>query len=112
VHVLPKILQNDEAYKQFLKGPVKATDATKSGFALAKKLVEQNEPEIGSDFFKLLEKMRQACTDAAQVKEILKIRSDKTARQRLIDTYEALVGFMALADVDPDELDNKKRKSA
>ena len=52
--------------------------------------------------------MRQACTNAAQVKEILRIRTDEVARKRLVDTYEALVDFMLLADVDPDEVDRKK----
>jgi hypothetical protein len=106
VRVLPKVLKDPVAMKRFTTGHVK------TAFQDAKKLVEQNEPEIGSDFFKLLEKMRQACTDAAQVKEILKIRSDKTARQRLIDTYDALVGFMQLADVDPDEIAATKQKKS
>jgi len=46
-------------------------------------------------------KMREACTNAAQVKEILRIRTDKVARQRVVDTYTALVDFMKLADVEP-----------
>ena len=72
------------------------------------KAVEAAEPEHGSEFFRLLAKVRQACTNAAQVKEILRIRTDEVARKRLLDTYEALVDFMLLADVDPDEVDRKK----
>ncbi len=105
VRVLPKILKNEEAKKKFEKGNVK------TAFAEARKLVEQNEPEIGSDFFKLLEKVREAFTDAAQVKEILKIRTDKTARQRLIDTHDAMIGFMQLAGVEPDEGEQKKKSA-
>jgi len=92
--------------KKFTSGPVK------TAFADAKKLIEEKEPEIGSDFFRLLEKAREAFTDAAQVKEILKIRTDKTARQRLLDTYEAMLGFMQLADVDPREVEDGKKKTA
>ena len=50
VRVLPKILKDPVAAKKFTMGP------EKTAFQDAKKLVEQNEPEIGSDFFKLLEK--------------------------------------------------------
>ena len=52
-------------------------------------------------FFKLLAKVRESCTNAAQIKDVLRIREDKIARQRMIDTYNALVGFMKLADVEP-----------
>jgi hypothetical protein len=61
---------------------------------------EQAEPEQGSDFFKFVAKVKDACSNAAQVKEILRIRTDKVARQRVVETYEALVDCMALADVD------------
>ena len=67
-------------------------------------MVNAAEPEQGSDFFKMLAKTREACMNAAQVKEILRIRTDKVARQRLIDTYEALVDFMRLADVEPENV--------
>jgi len=46
-------------------------------------------------------KFREACTNAAQVKEILRIRTDKTARKQVLDTYDAFVDFMQLADVEP-----------
>ena len=58
-------------------------------------------PTIDSDFFKLMAKFREACTNAAQVKEILRIRTDKTARKQVLDTYDAFVDFMQLADVEP-----------
>ena len=58
------------------------------------------EPEHVSDFFRLLAKMRESCTSAAQVREILRIRSDKVARQKVLDTYKAFVDFMRLADVE------------
>ncbi len=106
VRMLPKILKDPVAVKKFTMGPAN------TAFQDAKKLVAQAEPEIGSDFFKLLEKMRQACTDAAHVKEILKIRRDRIARQRLIDTYDALVGFMQLADVNPEKVTTKQNKSS
>jgi len=94
VRSLPTIIKNPDAYKKFKEAP--AEDAFKS----AMKMLEQSDPELGSDFFRLMGKFREACTDAAQVKEILRIRSDKVARQRVLDTYEALVDFMRLADVE------------
>jgi hypothetical protein len=66
------------------------------------KIVAAADPETGSDFFKLLSKMRDAFMNAAQVKEILRIRTDKVARDRLLETYEAMCNFMRLADIDPD----------
>jgi hypothetical protein len=63
--------QGPAAFKKFTTGPAK------TAYVEAKKLVEQSEPEIGSDFLKRLEKMRQPCTDAAQVKEIRKIRTER-----------------------------------
>jgi len=74
----------------------------KTALAEAKKIVEAGEPEHGSDFFKLLAKVREACTNATQVKEILRIRTDKVARKRLLETHAALVDFMRLADVEPE----------
>ncbi len=97
VRVLPSILRHPEARKKFEKG---------APLAEVKKMVEQEEPEQGSDFFKLMAKFREACTNAAQVKEILRIRADKVARQRVVDTYEALVDFMRLADVEVPERKN------
>ena len=94
------MLRNPEARKRLENGTTPFREVTKA--------VEAAEPEYGSDFFKLLAKVRQACTSAAQVKEILRIRTDKVARKRLLDTYEALVDFMLLADVDPDEVDRKR----
>jgi hypothetical protein len=92
VRKLPGILKHPEARKKFEKG---------ASLADVTKIVEAAEPEQGSDFFKLLAKMRDACSNAAQVKEILRIRTDKVARQRLLDTYESMVDFMRLADVEP-----------
>ncbi len=100
VRILPSVLRNHDARKKLEKGTTPFTEV--------KKAVEAAEPEHGSDFFKLLAKLRQACTSAAQVKEILRIRTDKVARKRVLDTYEALVDFMRLADVDPDEAERKK----
>jgi hypothetical protein len=94
---LPSILKNPEARKKFEKV------SKDIAFAEAMKLVEAADPEQGSDFFKLLGKVREACTSAAQVKEILRIRTDKVAREHLLETYEALVDFMRLADVEPAE---------
>jgi hypothetical protein len=94
VRVLPSILKHPQAAKKFREGPIQ------TALADAKKLVDAAEPEQGSDFFKLLAKTREACTNAAQVREILRIRTDKVARQRLLDTYIAMVDFMHLADVD------------
>jgi hypothetical protein len=95
VRKLPGIMRHGDARKKFEKG---------ASFAEAIKLVEAAEPEQGSDFFKLLAKLKESCSSAAQVKEILRIRSDKVARQRLLDTYSSLVDFMRLADVEiPEE---------
>jgi hypothetical protein len=97
VRELATVLKHSQAAKKFREGPVQ------TALTEARKLVEAAEPEQGSDFFKLLAKFREACTNATQVKEILRIRSDKVARQRLLDTYNALVDFMRLADVEPQE---------
>lgn len=91
VRFLPTILKHSEAREKFESG---------TPLAEVRKMIEKEEPEQGSDFFKQLGNMRQNFTSAAQVKEILRIRTDKVARQRLIDTYEAMVDFMRLADVD------------
>ena len=106
VRVLPKILSNTQASKKFKEGN------PKTAFVEAKKLVAQEDPSVDSDFFKLLAKVREALTNAAQVKEILKIRTDKAARQQVLDTYEALIDFMGLADVDPEEVHTKPVKMA
>lgn len=92
VRRLGNILRNPEARKKLEKGAT---------FAEAMKVVEANEPEQGSDFFQLLADVREACTSAAQVSEVLRIRSDKVARQRVLDTYKAMVDFMRLADIEP-----------
>ncbi len=92
VRKLPKILTHPDARKLFLAGG--DVDA-------AWKIVQAAEPEEGSEFFRLLQKLREACTSTAQLAEVLKIRTDKVARQRVLDTYKAFVGFMSLADVTP-----------
>jgi hypothetical protein len=92
VRKLPLVLKNPEARKKLEKG---------GPFAEALKLAASGEPEQGSDFFKLLAKVRESCTNAAQIKDVLRIREDKVAKQRMIDTYNALVGFMKLAEVEP-----------
>lgn len=94
VRRLAKILAHPEARKVFEK------TKPASAFAAAQRIVETSEPEEGSEFFKMLAKMRESCTSAAQVKEILRIRSDAVARKRLLETYSALVDFMHLADVE------------
>ncbi len=94
VRVLPSILRHPEARKKLEKG---------APLSEVKRLIEQAEPEQGSDFFKLLAKFREACTNATQVKEILRIRTDKVARERVLETYNAFVDFMHLADVEPAE---------
>jgi hypothetical protein len=100
VRKLIKILGHPEARKVFEDGPAK------SAFDSAQRIIETKDPEEGSEFFKLLAKLRESCTSAAQVKEILRIRSDVVARKRLLDTYEALVDFMHLADVEvPDTIE-------
>jgi hypothetical protein len=108
IHVrdLPALLKNPEAMKKFTKLP-KGT-----AFAEAMKVVEAADPETGSDFFKLLGKMRDACTNAAQVKEILRIRTDKVARQRILETYSALVDFMHLADLEVPDKEDDRRSAA
>lgn len=106
VRSLPALIKNPEAMAKFTKLP------KDKAFSEAIKIVEAADPETGSDFFKLLGKVREACTNAAQVKEILRIRTDKVARQRLMDTYTAMVDFMRLADVELPEQDSPKRKAA
>lgn len=100
VRSLPSVLRNPEARTKLEEVTVP--------FSEVRKAVEAVEPEQGSEFFKLLAKVREACTNAAQVKEILRIRTDKVARKRLLDTYEALLDFMELADVHPEEADGNK----
>jgi len=110
VRKLAAILGHPEARKVF-----ETTKNQPKGkpFNEAKKILESDEPEQGSDFFKLLAKVRDNCTSAAQVKEILRIRTDDIARKRVLETYEALVDFMRLADVAvPDAVPAKKRNAA
>ena len=105
VRDLPAILDLPEALKVFMESkPDKAFDE-------AKAIVDANDPEIGSEFFRLLAKLRDMCTNAAQVREILRIRGDKVARRRLLETYDALVDFMRLADVEPTEAAPKKKSA-
>src|SRR5207248_1873778 len=94
VRRLASILRHPDARAKFEKG---------LPFKDAIKMVETAEPEQGSDFFKLLAKVRESCTNVAQVREILRIRSDANARKRVLDTYTALVDFMRLADVEVPE---------
>ncbi len=92
VRRLPDILKNQDARQKL--------DKRGGNFAEAIKEVEATDPEQGSELFRLFARLREACTDAAQVKEILRIRTDKVARQRILDSYTALVNFMRLADVE------------
>lgn len=91
VRILPSILRHPEARKRFEQG---------APLSEVKRIIEEADPEHGSDFFKLLAKVRESCTNAAQVKEILHIRANKNARKRVLETYEALTDFMRLADVE------------
>jgi len=91
VRKLPDVIKHKEAREKLETGGT---------FAEALKILEASEPEQGSDFFKLLVKTRQAFTDNTQIKEILRIRTDPVARKRLVETYEAMVDFMRLADVE------------
>lgn len=91
VRQLPDVLKHPEARKKLEKGGT---------FAEAIKIVDASDPEQSSDFFKMLAKMRESCSNAAQVKEILRIRSDKNARAKVVETYKSLVDFMKLADVE------------
>jgi len=91
VRKLPEVLRHPEARKKLESGAT---------FAEALKILEITEPEHASDFFRLLARMRESCTSAAQVREILRIRTDKIAQQRVLDTYRAFVDFMRLADLE------------
>jgi hypothetical protein len=106
VRDLPQILANTQARERFEKG--------KKETALAEALttLEKADPEHGSDFFKQLAKMHDNLTSAAQVKEILRIRNDKKAREKVVQTYEALVDFMRLADVAIPPLDDDMKQAA
>ena len=106
VRVLPTILRHPDAMKKFVKLP------KESALVEALKIIEAADPEQGSDFFKMLAKMRDSLTNAAQVKEILRIRTDKVARERLLETYEALIDFMHLADVEPPVAGETRRDAA
>jgi hypothetical protein len=93
VRLLPMVLGNQAAAAKFQNGEPSAA------FGEAKKLVAQLDPAIDSDFFKLLSKVRESVTSAAQVKELLRIRQDRVAREQIVQTYERLVDFMNLANV-------------
>jgi len=109
VRLLPKILANADARRVFER-PRNFADG--KAFEDAMKVIEAAEPETGSDFFKLMGKFRESCTDAAKIKEILRVRNDTVAKRRVLETYEALRGFMALADVDVPEDDLPRRRDA
>ena len=95
VRLLPSVLRNADARKKL--------EESTAPFSEVRKAVEAVEPEQGSEFFRLLARVREACRDATQVKEILRIRTDEVARKRLLDTYEALGDFMELADAERGE---------
>ena len=97
VRKLAGVLAHPEARRIF---ETTANKPPGAAFDAARRIIETAEPEQGSEFFKLLAKVRDNCTNAAQVKEILRIRTDGVARKRVLETYEALVDFMRLADVD------------
>jgi hypothetical protein len=103
VRDLSAILKNPDARKKWEKG---------APLPEVQKILQAENPELGSDFFKLLERVREACTDTGTIKEILRIRTDKVARDRLLATHEALVDFMQLADVDFEPVKAKHLKSA
>ena len=92
VRQLPNILQQPDARKKLEKGGT---------FNEVMKVLEAHEPEQVSDFFRLLKSVRDACTSEAQVGEVVRIRNDKVAQQKITDTYKALVGFMRLSGVEP-----------
>ena len=94
VRDLAAILANPDAQATF--------EASKPEMAVeeAQKVLHNADPEHGSDFFKLLAKVRDECTSAAHIKEILRTRTDKMAARRVLETYEALQGFMRLADIE------------
>jgi hypothetical protein len=91
VRKLPDVLKHPEARRKLEAG---------STFGDALKVLEITEPEHVSEFFRLLAKMREACTSATQIREIIRIRTDKIAQQKVLDTYKAFVDFMRLADVE------------
>ena len=95
VRRLPAIIKNPDALRAFETLPVD------KAFAEAVRIVATTEPETDSELFKLFAKVRKHCTDIGSVRDIMKIRTDKVAEQRLKETYEALVSFMRLAEVEP-----------
>jgi len=95
VRKLPQVLQHPEARKKLESGET---------FSEALKILALTDPEHGSDFFRLLARIRESCTSATQIREILRIRNDKVAQQRVLDTYRALVDFMRLANLDTAQL--------
>ena len=106
VRQLSAVLSHAEARKQF-----EETDP-EAAFDYAMRTVEQADPEQGSPFFKLLRQLRESCTSAAQVKEILRIRVDPVARSKVVETYEAFQDFMRLADIDPENPDAHDERDA
>lgn len=94
VRLLAKIIGNPKARKKFDDG---------ASIEDAYKIIQQAEPEEGSDFFTLMAKVRNVCTSAASLEDVLRVREDDVARKRFLDTYRAMVKFMELADLHPDE---------
>lgn len=84
-------------------GNPKAREAFESGAKIDKAFafIEAEDPEEGSQFFALLAKVRTACRSAASLKDVIRVREDEVAQQRLLDTHNALREFMELADLDP-----------
>jgi len=95
VRRLPAIIKNPDALHAFESLPVD------KAFTEAMRIVASAEPEQDSAMFSLFAKVREQCTDIGSVREIMRIRTDKVAEQRLLETYNALVSFMRLAEVEP-----------
>jgi hypothetical protein len=93
---LAKIIGNPAARKKFESSEKVTIDQ-------AFQIIQADEPEVGSEFFTLLLRVRTACTSAASLEDVLRVREDPVARQRVIDTYRALIKFMDLADINIEE---------
>lgn len=92
VRKLPEVLKQQDARRKLENGGT---------FSEALKVLEVHEPEQVSDFFKLLQKVREACTNAVHIGEVIRTRTDVVAQAKMRDTYTALVGFMQLAGMEP-----------
>ena len=102
VRKLARIIGNPEARKEFEAGA-----SIDDAFGV----IEAADPEEGSQFFALLAKVRTACRSAASLKDVLRVREDEVAQQRLIDTHQAILEFMELADLAP-QASSKPKKIA